>query len=186
MAEHAIAEPLVYLSNAQTDIVERLFPSLANVTLPAWVPQRLIADDLGLGHEGLTRGLASTGGVPWLWATEFENVHNLWRYNEPALVIGGIEYTSAETYYHAQKPDPFDAALWESIKDQVMRVALRAKLDADPALGALLRATKGHPLLSLKPDTYWGVDAHSGGQNRLAKLWMELRDEIESREFGGR
>ena len=51
----------------------------------------------------------------------------MWRYNEPALVIGGIEYASAETYYHAQKPDPFDAELWESIKDQVMRVALRGR-----------------------------------------------------------
>lgn len=100
-----------------------------------------------------------------------------------ALVIDSIEYTIAETYYHFQKPDPFDAQLWESIKCQVMRVALRAKLDADPALRALLRATKGHPLLAVKSDTYWGVDAINGGRNRLAELWMELRDEIES---GGR
>jgi len=121
-----------------------------------------------------------------LWATEFENVHSLWRYDEPALVIDSIEYTSAETYYHFQKPDPFDAQLWESIKCQVMRVALLAKLDVDPALRALLRATKGHPLLAVKSDTYWGVDAINGGRNRLAELWMELRDEIESGESGGR
>ena len=44
-----------------------------------------------------------------------------------------------------------------------MRVALRAKLDADPALRALLRATKGHPLLAVESDTYWGVDAINGG-----------------------
>ena len=32
----------------------------------------------------------------------------------------------------------------------------------------------------------WGVDAINGGRNRLAELRMELRDEIESGESGGR
>ena len=49
---------------------------------------------------------------------------------------------------------------------------------ADPILRPLLCATKGFPLLSIKPDAYWGVDPRDGGRNRLAELWMELRDEV--------
>ena len=46
------------------------------------------------------------------------------------------------------------------------------------AARAAVCATQGHPLLSIKPDEYWGVDAREGGENRLAELWMELRDEV--------
>lgn len=59
-----------------------------------------------------------------------------------------------------------------------MLQALRAKMDADQALRHLLRATSDHPLLAIKPDTYWGFDARRGGRNRLTQLWMVLRDEL--------
>lgn len=172
-----ITEPLIYLSVQQQRVVETRFPSLGGYTLPCWVPQRLIAHDMGFGQEGIKRAMEATGGKPYLWCTELENVHSLWRYDEPVLVIDGATHRDSEAFYHAQKPRPFDAAAWDSRRDDVMMRGLRAKLAADPKLTALLRATQGFPLLALKPDRYWGFDPRSGGENVLARMWERLRDE---------
>ena len=60
-----------------------------------------------------------------------------------------------------------------------MRIALQAKLVADPSLVSLLRATGNHPLLAIKNDSYWGFDVYRGGQNKQAKLWMNLRSNLD-------
>lgn len=173
-----LVEPLIYLSNEQGPIVSARFPSLEQYTLPAWVPHRLIARDQNYDNTGIQNALQSTNGKPYLWATEFENVHDLWKYQEPTLNIDGKEYKDSEAYYHAQKPEPFNQAEWEKLQDDVMRKAIRAKWARDPKVRALLCATKGHPLVAIKPDTYWGFHAIRGGKNRLPQLWMELRDKV--------
>ena len=174
----ALGEPMLYLSACQSAVVARQLPSLRSVALPAWVPQRLVARDLGFSPQGVEAALSATGR-PYCWATEFENVHSLWVYDEPRLLIDGAMYGCSEQYYHSQKPRPFDAGEWGGRKDAVMMKALRAKLLADPSLETLLRATKDHPLLAIKPDTYWGFDARlAEGRNRLAELWMQLRSEL--------
>lgn len=177
-----VTEPLIYLSALQARVIQRRFPSLDEFTLPAWVPQRLIARDLGYTTEGVKRAMRITRGVPFLWATEFENVHDLWSYDEPRLVIGGRDYEGSENYYKEQqragRAAGHDSAWWDARRDEIMRVAIRAKFNADPALHTLLCATVGHPLLAIKGDGYWGVDPRTGGTNRLAQLWMELRDQV--------
>ena len=171
-----VTEPLIYLSAKQQPMVAHKFPSIdARYTLPAWVPQRLIAAELGHDTQGMTTALKATKGKPYLWATEFENWHDWWDYDEPALNIGGTPYRNSEHFYQAQKPHPFKEKDWNQKRDNVMRIAIRAKLEADPKLRVLLAATKGHPLLAIKMDSYWGVDPVAGGRNRLAELWMELR-----------
>ena len=114
-------------------------------------------------------------GQPYVWSTEFENVHSLWRYREPSLHINGSSYPCSEDFYHAQKPIPFNASEWDTQKVAVMRKAVHAKLAADPSLVPLLLATGSHPLLALKNDTFWGFHPRYGGENMLAKLWEELR-----------
>lgn len=153
------------------------FPSLSGYALPTWVPQELIARDMHYSDAGIKKALLKYQ-APYLWATEFENVHDLWVYDEPKLTINGRTYKDSETYYHSQKPRPFNQIEWEHDRDAVMRRAIRTKFQQDPSLRALLCATKGQPLLAIKPDTYWGFDARRGGENRLAELWMELRDEL--------
>ena len=73
-----------------------------------------------------------------------------------------------------------------------MRTALRAKLRADPSLATLLRprhpqtneraseraSERGASRCWIKQDMYWGFDPMRGGRNRLAELWMELREEL--------
>ncbi|MCA9656751.1 MAG: NADAR family protein [Myxococcales bacterium] len=170
-------QPYVYLSRAQASALRGPARGLAAYLphLPCWVPQRRVADALGFDHSGIERCLERGGGAPYLWATELENVHSLWRYDEPALTIDGRVYADSEAYYHAQKPRPFDAARWEAARVGVMRRALAHKLAARPALGGLLRSTHPHPLLALKEDAFWGVRRDGVGENMLARLWMELR-----------
>ena len=82
-----------------------------------------------------------------MWATEFENVHSLWHYSEPAIVVDGRRHACSEAFYHAQKPVPYDDAAWCARREGVMEVAVRAKLAADPALVALLPPSLPGPLV---------------------------------------
>lgn len=184
-----LAQPMIYLSLAQATALHRLPSTTAALqftALPAWVQQQRIGFDLGMmsGVNGPARHrralLEHTGGRHHVWATEFENVHDTFDYDEPELQIDGRWYVDSESYYQAQKPIPFDEAVWARARDAVMMRALRAKLAARPELGTLLLATGDHPLLSIKNDSYWGFDADLGGRNRLAELWMELRTEVRA------
>jgi predicted NAD-dependent protein-ADP-ribosyltransferase YbiA (DUF1768 family) len=174
-------EPMIYLSARQDDRVHAEFPSVAEAyELPAWVPARLVAQDMGVGQTGVDRAVASQS-KPYVWATEFENVHSVWSFPEPRVTVEGKVYKNSETYYQAQKPRPWNAAHWNARKDAVMRCAIRAKVAADPTLVDLLLATRDHPLLSIKRDVYWGFDPVHGGKNRLGALWEELRVEVTNR-----
>ena len=173
-------EPVVWLSLAQASTVAA-HPGLAalGLALPCWAPQRLVGRALGHGPGGVDAAVAHLGRS-YAWATEFENVHSFWRYDEPPLTIGGRVYAGSEAYYHAQKPKPFDKTIWDRRKRSVMELAVRTKLEADPNLRALLLATGRHPLLSLKRDAVWGFDpVTKRGENLLAEIWMQLRAEIQ-------
>ena len=76
---------MIYLSEKQSSVVKAKLPSLKDIILPAWAPQRLIANDLGFSPQGMQKALASLDGTPYLWATELENVHDIWVYDEPHL-----------------------------------------------------------------------------------------------------
>lgn len=170
--------PVVYLSAEQASVCAQ-YPELANIELPCWVPQKLVARALGYSDTGITAAVASLGGRNYAWATELENVHTLWRYWEPQIVVDGVQHACSESFYHAQKPHPFSDAVWDQQKEEVMERAVRAKLAADPSLAELLRATGSHPLLSLKSDKVWGFDPVKGeGENLLAKIWMRVRSEL--------
>ena len=177
-------QPYIFLSARQREkfISVSLLAPLAPL-LPAWFPQRLIADALGHGQEGINLALQSASACsqpPWVWATEFENVHSFWVFEEPPLDIDGCRYPCSEVAYQAQKPSPFDRGRWDAVKVDVMRKAVRAKFKASAEARSLLLASAPHPLLSIKRDEIWGFDPCKGGQNLLAMLLMELRTEILS------
>lgn len=173
-----LTEPLIYLSASQAlECKKRERLSYFAGHLPGWLPHKIIAKALGFGEEGIARATEHAGGA-YVWATEFENVHTLWDFTEPSLVIGGKRYSDSEAYYHAQKPVPFDDAKWQSMRVDVMRTAVRAKFAASAEACSLLMLTHPHPLLSIKGDRFWGFDATRGGENKLAELLMELRAEL--------
>ena len=68
---------------------------------------------------------------------------------------------------------------WESVKEQVMRKALRAKFEQHAELRALLLTTAPAKLVEhTENDAYWGDGGHGKGKNRLGYLLMELREQL--------
>ena len=74
-----------------------------------------------------------------------------------------MTYANSETYFHSQKPKPFDDAVWRRKRVGVMKTGLKSH---------------PHPLLVIKADEFWGFDPRFGGENMLAKLLMELCAEL--------
>jgi ribA/ribD-fused uncharacterized protein len=69
---------------------------------------------------------------------------------------------------------------WESVKDNVMREALRAKFTQHADLRALLLGTGDATLVEhTEKDHYWGDGGNGTGKNRLGQLLMELREQLE-------
>ena len=152
--------------------------------LPCWVPQRVVASAFGYDAAGID--LALQGGYgqdrPYLWATEFENVHTNWDFREPSVTVFGKHYACSEDAYHAQKPEPFDQAVWDKRKVHVMLEAVLSKFRAVGATGDSLRelllSTHPHPLLGIKGDTFWGFNPAKGGENMLGVLLMRIREDM--------
>ena len=67
-------EPRVYLSVAQGTVCAR-YLELKDLPLPGCVRLSLVVRALEHGTAGMAKTLEFTEGEPWLWATEFENVH---------------------------------------------------------------------------------------------------------------
>ena len=173
--------PYYYLSRQQATVIQDRAPSLSEYLplLPAWVPHQRVAEALGYSTEGIATALAQTFGRPYVWATEFENVHTLWRFDEPAITICNQTYRCIETYYHAQKPQPFDADTWDAERRSVMQLGLHQKFQ-DESLKQLLLSTRNHPLASIKPDSYWGIHPIYGGANMLGELLEETRIDLRN------
>jgi ribA/ribD-fused uncharacterized protein len=117
----------------------------------------------------------------------------------------GVRWPTVEHYFQAQKFEdtnyrerirgahsPMDAKTlgqtrkisirpdWESVKEAVMKKALRLKFQ-NPRLRSLLLSTKHRMLVEDSPyDRYWGAGRDGKGKNRLGVLLMEIRDEIQS------
>ena len=88
---------------------------------------------------------------------------------------------AAKSFTHERK------SLWRpdwtqaEVRDEVMRVALRAKFGQSAFLMEELVATGEAELKEDSPyDGYWGVGPTGTGKNRLGQLLMELRSEIKA------
>lgn len=65
-------------------------------------------------------------------------------------------------------------------KDEVMEKLFRAKFLQHEDIKSVLLATKNRELLKVyDTDYYWGTGADGTGQNKMGKLWMKLRSELE-------
>jgi len=74
---------------------------------------------------------------------------------------------------HPLRPD------WESVKDEVMMEALRAKFLQHLPLADLLLSTGDAELVEhTSNDRYWADGGDGTGRNRLGQLLMELRTEL--------
>ena len=68
---------------------------------------------------------------------------------------------------------------WESVKDQIMLEAVRAKFTQHDDLKAILLSTGDAKLVEhTERDSYWGDGGDGSGKNRLGQILMEVRDEL--------
>jgi ribA/ribD-fused uncharacterized protein len=66
-------------------------------------------------------------------------------------------------------------------KEAVMKELFRAKLAQHDEVREFLISTGDATLLKVWPTDYtWGTGADGTGENRMGKLWMELREELLS------
>ena len=79
----------------------------------------------GFNSKDIDRAVADLQGRPYVWATEFENVHTTWEFSEPEITVQGNTYSCTKLSYHAQKPDPFDEREWWTCRVAAMREGLR-------------------------------------------------------------
>ncbi|MGL6072821.1 MAG: NADAR family protein [Fimbriiglobus sp.] len=134
---------------------------------------------------------------------EFGEFSNFARY---PIFLAGKRWPTSEHYFQAMKfhdaeyrekirkePKPMIAANmgrdrkqklrvdWESVKDNIMRDAVRAKFTQHEDLKALLLSTGERPLVEhTANDSYWGDGGDGSGKNRLGLILMEIRAELQS------
>jgi ribA/ribD-fused uncharacterized protein len=120
------------------------------------------------------------------------------------IFLGGKRWRTSEHYFQAQKyagtpreeeirlaRTPSQAAElgrsrkhplrrdWESVKDDVMRQAVRAKFTQHAELRRLLLSTGDAVLVEhTERDAYWGDGGDGSGRNMLGRILMELRDQL--------
>ena len=72
---------------------------------------------------------------------------------------------------------------WESIKEDVMMKALRAKFTQHEKFGRILLETGDARLIEhTTNDSYWADGGDGSGKNRLGILLMQLREELRTKE----
>jgi len=188
-----------YLSVNQGEMAAATL-GISKSKLPCWVPQGYISFVLfkDKGVAALKAVESKTG--PFLWATEFANVHTTFTFDEPKIIVDMEVYPGVEQYFQLMKfegtkffesakagmasADPARAyeigqkyelrSDWEKVKENVMGKAVFAKFSQNMELRQLLLSTGDHHLVQLKPgDCYWGTGADGLGQNKLGVL-LEL------------
>ncbi len=119
------------------------------------------------------------------------------------VVIDGLRWPTTEHYFQAAKfigvdsehaaairgaPSPMVAARmgrsrahpirpdWETVKDDVMRHAVRAKVEQHDDVRRALEETGTAEIVEHTPrDAYWGDGPDGSGRNMLGRILMELR-----------
>ena len=64
---------------------------------------------------------------------------------------------------------------------EIMEKLLRLKIEQNPYVKKKLLETKDYLIVEDSPkDSFWGWGPNRDGENRLGKLWMKLRDELNN------
>ncbi len=118
--------------------------------------------------------------------------------------LDGLWWPTSEHYFQAQKfvgtehvdyvrlaPSPREAAKmgrertrplrpdWNEVKDDVMRRAVRRKVECHDDIRATLLSTGDEELVEKTADDYyWGCGTNGTGKNMLGKILMEVRGEF--------
>ncbi len=68
---------------------------------------------------------------------------------------------------------------WDAMKDDIMRLGVRAKFEQHDDIRAVLLGTEDAYLIEDAPkDYYWGCGADGNGKNMLGRILMEVREQL--------
>lgn len=71
---------------------------------------------------------------------------------------------------------------WDDVKLGIMKKILHAKVEQHPYVKKKLLASGNRELIENSwRDSYWGWGSNKEGENHLGKLWMEVREEVRSK-----
>lgn len=155
----------------------------------------------------------------FFWKTN-ERYGCLSNWFEASFVIDGINYNSAEQYMMfkkallfndaenaskimdaaspkickalGKKVKPFDSAIWDQHKYNIVYDGIKAKFEQNPDIRAVLLATGDSILVEASPfDNIWGIGLTARqakeispeewpGQNLLGKILMDVRKALEN------
>eukprot|EP01012_Entosiphon_sulcatum_P016197 TRINITY_DN21114_c0_g1_i1.p1 TRINITY_DN21114_c0_g1~~TRINITY_DN21114_c0_g1_i1.p1 ORF type:complete len:205 (-),score=18.53 TRINITY_DN21114_c0_g1_i1:64-657(-) len=122
------------------------------------------------------------------------------------IQLGGLTWATTEHYFQAQKfagtphaeeirltSHPAEAKRagadrsrplrrdWNSVRDQVMLDAVRAKFQQHAALATILLSTDNRPIAEhTENDRYWGDGGDGTGGNKLGITLMQVRNELRA------
>ena len=117
------------------------------------------------------------------WSTS-EHAYQAARFFEtaPELVERIAHARSAhEAFEIAQGNKQHQRENWPEIKTQIMLEICRNKLQQNPYVYHKLMLTNDEYLVEDSPvDSFWGWGADRQGRNELGKVWMKLREELQS------
>ena len=123
-----------------------------------------------------------------------------------AVTLKGKRWPTSEHYFQAQKfaGTPHEEAVrrckkprqaadmgrdrklplrrdWESVKDNIMREAVRAKFSQHADLRDELLGTGDRPIVEhTENDAYWGDGGDGSGRNMLGIILMQIRNELRA------
>jgi hypothetical protein len=122
-------------------------------------------------------------------------------YSRHSFDIDGVVWATVEHYFQAQKflgtahedavrlaKTPHIAKMmgndrahplrddWQTVKDDIMRLAVRRKFEAHADIREILLSTGDLPIVEDSPyDYYWGCGAERTGRNMLRNILVETR-----------
>ncbi|MFA5131714.1 MAG: NADAR family protein [Candidatus Paceibacterota bacterium] len=72
---------------------------------------------------------------------------------------------------------------WDDVKLGIMKKILHAKVEQHPYVKKKLLDSGNRQIIEDSwRDDFWGWGPHKDGANHLGKLWMEVREEVKSKE----
>lgn len=118
-------------------------------------------------------------GVEWPTTEAFYQAYKFRGTNEERVTQIRRAFRARDAFYLGKDPEWLRPD-WESIKLDVMRLALLYKFTQNPHLGQVLVGTLDRQLIEDSPtDYFWGCGADQSGQNWLGQLLMELRSLLQ-------
>jgi len=85
-----LSQPMLYFSKRKRNVIIRCGLSALNSYadhLPGWIAAYIAAGALGFDAKVIDRTVEDLQGRPYVWATEFENVHTTWEFSESEISV---------------------------------------------------------------------------------------------------